>query len=267
VSWYAIGAGNWTDATLNSGNGLWNSAADGSGSWGTPGGGDTADINGNAVAWQSDVDGTVFDNAAVIVDSHGGGSLTFGFSSSDGNLAFNASCYLDSTLSAVVFSAGGQTYSVTGGLLSVACDANWNSATLLLNGGSLYLLANQSALDGVTNGLGAMLVSPEVTFAGTFNNGVVVIVPDAPNVLSGSTYGIGVDANITGTAAPDPDNMLSGYSFFGVDGDVVQPAESTVVAPTTYGPNSSLTGTASGGSGGGASVIGSSIVKGVKQAT
>ena len=252
TAFYAIGGGNWTDATLNGGNGLWNDAADGSGSWGSPATDDDKDINGNAVNWQNDVDGVSFTSNGHIRDSHGGGLLTFGFVSAPGApFSFGGSVILEASLS-LAFATGGQSYALgTSGLWTFACAANWNNASLTITSGGIYLLVNQTNNPSVTQSGGTVLLSPSVTVP---PSGFAVVVPDAAQVENGINYGPVSQPVIAGSLTlPAAGNVTVDNGAFGVGGTgttptYVEPALNKVQAGYPFGAGGTeLTGTLAAG--------------------
>lgn len=89
ATWYAQTTSNWTSDPLSVG-GIWNSAADGSGTYTTTtASGDTCDMNGFVVNWSSDTDGASFANAAILQDSSSSGTFLF-----NGTAALSIACDL-----------------------------------------------------------------------------------------------------------------------------------------------------------------------------
>src|ERR1700733_3931702 len=79
ATWYAQDSENWTNVDSggpSAGQGIWNSAIDGSGSWGTPAQYDTCDLNGQNPWWDYSLDGITFVDVGLVQDTTTTGTLT-----------------------------------------------------------------------------------------------------------------------------------------------------------------------------------------------
>ncbi len=250
ATWYAQYATNWSNTDPTSGGdpsvtSIWNSLANASGTWGTPGVGDTCEMNSYNLTWDMGSDGATFVAIAVL---QGAGSLTFtgGVIAIGSALAVGVSTTLVAAVSttATVTCAG-----PVSGAITVGTSGKWiqsgtasSLTTLVVQGGGICILAVDGPNSGITvDGGGILLIT-----GGTWNsqamttNGVVLY------YTSISTWSVSTGPNIA-VAIPPPTKVITGTDY----GPYLNPITPTYVAvavanvlsTVSYGPSSSLTGT------------------------
>lgn len=204
ATWYAQYSTNWTNADPTSGGdpsvtSIWNSAADGSGSWGTPTSSDTADVNGFNVNWDSTGDGGTFANAASIVDGAGGG--TFQPTTAAIALGCNLNLQVPDQGSANpgFNSIGGFTFLINNtftGPITLDTGTVTNNSTIdsvTQSGGTFTnvgVISSSASVSGgtFTNDVNALLAGAVSVSGGTFNNNATAHPIGAGITLSGGTF-------------------------------------------------------------------------------
>ncbi len=260
-TWYAVESNNWTNTgTVSPGNGIWNSANDASGSYGTPTGGDTCNLNSFTVNWDFVLDGATFVAVSVV----GAGTFYFsGLAVTLGNTTFNGTFDFGSASPSSVVIPTGVIFTITqcgnmglvaievqsGGILLVTSLTDGGGNTITVDGGGFMQSAVPVA--GITVNAGGVL---ELT-AG--NWGAKTIVNNG-TVLSYDTLA-GAIGTITGNpqvVVPAPARVLTTTTFYGpagnggtpitggsIAGTYVGPTADNVNSGSAYGPGGAVNGT------------------------